>query len=294
MFKWSFFAAFFYANWFYGICAAVLMFETICRFQLPILPFKYWLFVVAATIFYYTIAYTFTKPNTIQLQQNVRLQWYSKHTLAIYGQLLICVMCCIPFFIAIWQHSIVLWQHKKYTLLALIFPIIGLLYYGSFLKLAKQFQIRSWGLVKPFIVGIVWAGIVTIYPIVFTIMQQHKVFISSIELLHYFVKKAMFISLLCILFDMKDYVSDYNERIQTFVVQYGVINTIKFIVIPLSVIGFIISVAMLYYLHYSYIAIAINSLAFVAFWWVLRIFNHKKTIAFYLVVIDGLMLVKKI
>jgi len=102
----------------------------------------------------------------------------------------------------------------------------------------------------------------------------------------------MFISLLAVLFDIKDYAADHNKKLKTFVVRIGLRKTIFYIIIPLTLVGFIAFIAFAYLLHFHTLRIIVNSIPFILLIAVAWSMQRRKSILYYLVVIDGLMLVK--
>ena len=104
----------------------------------------------------------------------------------------------------------------------------------------------------------------------------------------------MFISVLCIMFDVKDYADDQNQRIKTFVVEVGLYKTIFYILIPLCILGlgsFVLYAALR---DFSIFKILINIVPFIALMAVAYSLQQHKSIFYYLVIIDGLMLVKAV
>ena len=78
---------------------------------------------------------------------------------------------------------------------------------------------RSIGWLKPFIIGFIWGGTETVYPIVFSgIEKQQGYYEVNLVSTYLFIKNFMFISVLCIMFDIKDYAADSNQQIKTFYV----------------------------------------------------------------------------
>ena len=102
----------------------------------------------------------------------------------------------------------------------------------------------------------------------------------------------MFVSLLSILFDIKDYATDSNQLLKTFVVKNGLRKTIFFIIIPLAFVG--LGSYLIYGIanHFRTEKILLNSLPFIALLLVSWSMKKRKSIFYYLVVIDGLMLLK--
>lgn len=102
----------------------------------------------------------------------------------------------------------------------------------------------------------------------------------------------MFITVLCIMFDIKDYATDANQQLKTFVVTYGLRRTIFYIIIPLTILG--LSAFLTYALthHFSVGRIGLNFIPFLLILTVAFSLQKRRSIFFYLIIIDGLMLVK--
>jgi hypothetical protein len=142
------------------------------------------------------------------------------------------------------------------------------------------------------VIGFVWAGIVTVYPLLYHQVETGNIYRLSFFSFWFFVKNWMFVTVLCIMFDIKDYAADYNHRIKTFVVQVGLRKTIFFIIIPLSLVGFISYIIFVSIHHFPFTRILFNGIPFILLIIVAYSLHRRKPILYYLAVIDGLMLVK--
>jgi len=154
----------------------------------------------------------------------------------------------------------------------------------------------SWriGWLKPFFIGFTWAGFVTIYPVLLYNIEELRDFDPEFRNWLLFVKNFMFVSVLCILFDIKDYATDANKELKTFVVKTGLRKTIFYIIIPLSAVG--LGAFMLYATshHFSLFKILLNTIPFILLIAVAYSLSRRRPIIYYLAIIDGLMLVKAI
>lgn len=283
----------FFGNYFYGICAVALSIEASLQQQVPINSFLYYFILFAGTIFYYTNAYTHINDTK---SHNPRIYWYSQRLHKIKRNQITRILTI--FISSIFYLKLFITKSCNYIdnnlLLLIIFPISGLLYYGISSKGISKYNFRSIGWLKPILIGFTWAGIVTIYPIIFSSIEQHRIFeISAINYL-LFLKNMMFITILCIMFDVKDYASDYNKSLKTFVVQFGLRNTIFYILIPLSTIG--LGTFIMYGINHDFSTqkLIINCIPFVLLLRVAYTLKSRKSIFYYLIVIDGLMLIKAI
>ncbi len=104
----------------------------------------------------------------------------------------------------------------------------------------------------------------------------------------------MFIALIGIMFDIKDYASDARQRLNTFVVQRGLRNTLFSVLLPLSIIGLATFWWYGFAHNFSMMKISLNSLPFVAMLFAVQALKKRRSILYYLIVIDGLLLVKAI
>lgn len=102
----------------------------------------------------------------------------------------------------------------------------------------------------------------------------------------------MFCTVNAIMFDMKDYAIDSNRQLKTFVVQIGLKKTIFYVLLPLLLLGMLSLSVFAYTMHFSLVRYLINLIPFVLTALVAYSMNKRKNIFFYLIVIDGLILVK--
>jgi 4-hydroxybenzoate polyprenyltransferase len=153
-------------------------------------------------------------------------------------------------------------------------------------------HIRHTGWLKPFLIGYVWAGIVTCLPLIFDQPSQTSIFTALHGFL--FIKNWLFVSVLAILFDIKDFAADNNLELKTFVVRFGLSKTIFLIVLPITIIGWAIIAIAATQLGIPLYRVLINAIPFVLLIIAALSLLQRKPILYYLAVIDGLLLVKAI
>ncbi|MBT1710704.1 hypothetical protein KK062_20860 [Fulvivirgaceae bacterium PWU5] len=176
-------------------------------------------------------------------------------------------------------------------LLFLIFPMIGAMYYGANFFSAR-YNLRSIGWLKPFLIGFVWAGVTTIYPFEYHDVlnsTHHPVTILEILL---FLKNLMFISMVAILFDIKDYASDSSSHLNTMVVKIGLRKTILFVVFPLTILGVLTFLSYALVHQFSLLKMILIMIPFFLLIIVARSLKRRRSLMYYLVAIDGLLVVK--
>ncbi len=276
-----------YGNYFYGICAVALTIEATLQQNLPFLNPLYYLIVFFGTVYYYSKAYTHLNDSK---STNPRIKWYYQNSKSINFRqnlmlivlFLLCIFYCYSQYPLLTTHYSYLISHIS---LLIIFPIAGLLYYQN---------LRSIGWLKPILIGFTWSGIVTVYPIVFASIEQHQsINISLINIL-LFIKNMMFVLILCVLFDIKDYAADYNKSVKTFVVKYGLRKTIFYICLPLSLLG--LGTFIIYGITHDFSAmkLVLNLIPFIFLFIVAYSLKSRRSIIYYLFIIDGMMLLKAI
>lgn len=283
--------AIFFGNYFYGICVVALSVETAFQLNVPLNPWPYYVLVFAATVVYYTKAYL---TENLEDSANKRAHWYVKHHRWVWiSQISLSIISLLCFCLLLkssWHH--VFNMTATEWLLWLSVPIVAGLYYGIGFANFKYFNLRNTGWLKPFVIGFVWAGTITIYPILYRAMTGYIAFqLNSFDIM-FFIKNFMFIAVLCIMFDIKDYATDYNQQLKTFVVRVGLRKTIFYILIPLCVIGFGTFLVYTITHHFSAARIIWNAIPFILILTVAYSMHKRQSIMYYLIIIDGLMLVK--
>ena len=281
----------FFGNYFYGLCTIGLSIEAALQQRFPLNSLGYYAAVFCVTILYYTKAYI---QETTFETNNKRLLWYRQHKKFVYAsQMFFTILLSVIGVVFIKQfYAEVLHMPAYHWLLIAVFPSFAAFYYGVEGKTFGAINLRNIGWLKPFIIGFVWGGLVTVYP-VFYYDIIHKVgyqptFIGSLLLL----KNFMFVTVLCIMFDIKDYAMDHNQQLKTFVVKVGLRRTIFFILIPLCILGLGTFLAYGFTHNFSTMKILLNLIPFILLIIVAFSMKRRRPILYYLAIIDGLMLVK--
>jgi len=283
----------FFGNYFYGICTVALCIEASLQQRYPLNSIAWYIFVFSASVLYYTSAYM---GEASSKTTNKRTLWYihnRKAILAANTALTIIAGCSIGYILYRFGANIFNIAAWQWLVIATV-PAVALLYYGMPVKGLSKYNLRSTGWLKPFVIGFVWAGTTTIYPPIFYQVETgHPYTLTFISIL-LFVKNVMFIAVLGIMFDIKDYAADHNRRLKTFVVQVGLRKTLFYIILPLSVLGFISFEAFALLNHFNWVRIGFNSIPFILLLMVGYSMHERRSIVYYLVIIDGIILVKAI
>jgi 4-hydroxybenzoate polyprenyltransferase len=94
------------------------------------------------------------------------------------------------------------------------------------------------------------------------------------------------------MFDIKDYDDDANRELKTFAVRFGLNKTISLVLVPLLLIGFMAFIIFAVYNHFGYLPVLINLVPFICLLMVAYSLHRPREILYYLIIIDGLLLVK--
>lgn len=286
-----FFQHFFFGNYFYGCCVVALAIEANLQQGYPLNKPLFYVLLFAVTVLYYTHAYL---SESNQPTINPRHQWYRQNKKWVYASqwFFTIIIAIIGIYLCIeWKKRFSEITMNQWLLLS-AFPLLAIWYYGDKLPFIKSSSLRSLGWIKPFVIGFIWAGIVTIYPAFFSALENNRPYRAEIFHFLLFIKNGMFITMLCILFDIKDYAADHNQQLKTFVVRYGLRKTLFLIIIPLTFVG--LGTFLTYGFTHSFppLRMVINTVPFILLIIVTYHMHRRKSILYYLAIIDGLMLVK--
>jgi hypothetical protein len=283
-----------FGNYFYGICAVALSIEATLQQLYSLNGIIYYIAVFAATVLYYTHAYI-ADPSAADMS-NPRSAWYHANRRGIrVSQVvltLVFLVCAGLLVMAIRDNiPVIYWQE---WVLILLFPLVAALYYGSAKPGASTNNLRRQGWIKPFVIGFVWAGAVTLYPVIFSRINNGEHYSITLFGGLLFIKNLMYITMLCIMFDIKDYAADHNKHLKTFVVTLGLRKTIFYILIPLTAVGLGTFLVFAVLRDFPVLRILFNTIPFILLIIVAYSMHRRKSILYYLAIIDGLMLVKAV
>ena len=281
----------FFGNYFYGLCAVALAAEAALQQHYPVPDPLFFLVLFFACVLFYTKAYLGTE--TSADPPNIRSDWYARNHSAIHLSQIILLILLLAATGVILHHSwnSVLAMNTREWILSALFPLVAVCYYGLNLR-GRNYSIRNIGGLKPFVIGFSWAGVVTLYPVLYFHLKSGSHFFPDLSSAFLFSKNMMFISVLCIMFDIKDYEMDYNFQLKTFVVKLGARRTIWRIIVPLCVAGLAAYIGYAVLRNFSTARVLINSVPFLLTIALAASLQRNRSILYYLVVIDGLMLVK--
>lgn len=285
----------FFGNIFVALIAIALSIETAIQLAIPFNSTAYYLILFFATSAYYTYAHTnmMAKPSHMM---NPRMYWYVTHQKFTYLNLRLSSIACVLLlgYIMIGNFNNLTELPLLYWCIVAVIIVSGFLYYGLIPGYFVKLNIRNTGLLKSFVIGFVWAGCVNLLPLVM-LKIEYKIMPVDLFLVGWlFLKTFMFCTVNAIMFDIKDYAEDANSQLKTFVVRFGLRNTIFKILIPLLLIGVVAMIFFAQHRQFGFIPFAVNILPFVLSLIVAYSMHKRHHILYYLIVIDGLLLVKAV
>jgi 4-hydroxybenzoate polyprenyltransferase len=282
----------FFGNYFLGLLTIALSLETALQLHIPFNSISYYGLTFVLTILYYTYAYKDASGN--KATTNPRIIWYRKHAAFIkYSQFTLLIIASALGLGMLYQHAKGIQELPlSYWLVFIFILLAGLSYYGlipgKFLKL----NLRQTGLLKAFVIGFVWACWVNLAPVIALRAEKQIVVTDMGLLLFLFIKNWMFCTANAIMFDIKDYADDSNRQLKTFVVRFGLRKTIFYTLFPLLIVCIISALTFAHYRHFKPQTMIFNMIPFVSLLIVAYSLHNRKPILYYLIVIDGLLLIK--
>lgn len=283
---------FIYGNYFLGICAIAQVIETAALLKLPWRNLWLLHLVFAATVLFYTYPYV---RRGLPENSNPRTQWYRRNfSFVCVSQILMTLWLAVSGIAFFFTHHDAVTKMEVWEWgLLLVFPLVSAFYYGGNV-LSYRVNLRRVGWLKPFLIGFAWTGLVFVYPILFSRIQYGHPFIFTWLACMLFMKNFMFISLLAILFDIKDKVSDHGDGLDTWVVRLGLRRTLFNVTLPLTLLGVLTFLSFAVTQGFSMPRMALILIPFALLMWAIISLNKPRSLLYYLVVIDGLMLAKAV
>src|SRR4051794_12494555 len=174
--------------------------ETLAQCGIHSSNLLYFVEVLLLTKVYYTHAYN----SEIKFYNgpNLRTQWYVRHRNFIRSAqkvyTIISILILFIFFIR--YYNLASFLSASNLLLIVTFPLMACLYYGIWFLPKRRFNLRSYGRFKPFIIGFVATGAVTVYPLIFFNTIKRQTFHFNAPVIFYFIANFMFTTVIAIMF----------------------------------------------------------------------------------------------
>jgi len=288
--KHSFWEFIFYSNFFMGLMSIALNFETNIKIGLPLNSISYYLLISSLSVLFYLFAYNV--PKKYNTASNARTKFYIDYRKSIkqfniMTFLIVISSACYIFYQA-WEKLLHL-HYAHYLVLLGTFVLCTSYYNWKF-----GFSLRRFTWLKPILIAWTWA-ITTVYlPILMLEIENGIPFNVDARFYFLFTQTFMYFIVNAIIFDMKDFEDDTNRGLKTFVVKYGINTTLNRIIFPFIGLGFLsfISFGVWYQLPFHRILFMLIPIAMMAVF-AYRL-HRPKSILYYLMAIDGMIVVKAI
>ncbi len=279
---------FFYGNWFIGLCAVALGVEAAMQQEVPLNGVWYHALVYVACVVFYNHAY---RSAVADQAMDDRVRWHARRSTSqrvVRTVLVALLVIGSGAAIVAFRRELLAASTLQWSLL-LVFPLVAMAYYG-----AGGHALRNIGWCKPFVLGFVWAGIATVYPVLVHSIVTGTPMPEAGITARLFFKNMMFCAMLAVLFDIKDHADDHRNALRTFVVQRGLRTTLFRIVLPLTLLGLLSFLGYGATHGFSMMKLLLNTIPFLALVAVIYALRKRRSILFYLAVVDGLFLVKAV
>jgi hypothetical protein len=193
----------FFGSIFISLCAVAMCIETSLMLHVKLNSFSFYLFVFAATLVQYNLHYLFKKTAAVNSKL---LIWSFKNKLI--HKILVGVGVILI--------SISLFSFRLHHFIILsVFGAVAMLYSFPFLPFSHKKRIKDFGLLKIITLALMWTLVTVWFPV-----NDNNISDISFQLV--FVRRFIFIFILCLLFDIRDTEVDRLEKISTLSVMMGV------------------------------------------------------------------------
>lgn len=256
---------------FIALCAVAFCMETNIVLGVPLNHFSFYCFVFGATLAQYNLHYVAKK---IAVKNSERLRW-SLNNRNIHLILLMTGIVLILF-------SFFSFHLKHYAILICLGGI-AFLYSFPVIPFGKKKRIKDYGILKIITLSLLWTLVTVWFPV-------NNMDVARPVFIFVFVKRFVFMFILCLLFDIRDIEIDSNEQINTMAVFLG--KRRSYLLAYFSLIAFTgLSVAQYHYFPQSAFLPAML-LSAAATFITIEITKKSNSDFVFLAGIDGMMLLQ--
>jgi 4-hydroxybenzoate polyprenyltransferase len=260
-----------FSSIFIGVCAVAFCIETNLLLNLPLNSFSFYCFVFGATLAQYNLHYLV---KTTAVKNSERLAWSLKNK-NLHKILLAAGICLILFsFFSFRLHHFIIMS---------VLGAIAFLYTFPVIPLGKKKRIKDYGFIKIITLAILWTLVTVWFPVVnFPVEKNIFIFV--------FLKRFLFMFVLCLLFDMRDIEIDRQENINTIAVFLD--KQKSYFLVYIALIIFII-LSLIQYFYFGDMGVLIAMLlSAVATFFTVALTKRSNSDFVYLAGIDGMMLLQ--
>ena len=177
--------------------------ETNLLLHLRLNNLNFYLFVFGATLVEYNMHYLY---KTTAIVNSARLLWSSKnkgvHTILIAVGVSLIIYSLFSF-------------HLKHFIFLLVLGGIAFLYSFPFLPFTNKKRIKDFGLLKIITLALLWTLVTVWFPV-------DEINFTGLSFQLIFVRRFIFLFILCLLFDIRDTEVDRKDNIATLSVKLGI------------------------------------------------------------------------
>ncbi len=278
----------FFGNYFYGLCAIGMALESYQTLRLPV-NYDLLLLLFLAVITFYTHAYRYAHLgyDTAAPKQQFYYQrnlWYYTHYKRLKWLQVLNVLALSLLAYKLFIKELHLEFTARDYLILSVTLTAGFSYIGF-----GRFSGRNIRGGKNLIIAWAWAGMVTGLPVAGVSLNVPAAF--SFTLL--FTENFLFVLILSIVFDIKDYVVDASKGLSTIPTKLGFKKTLQHTIMPLSLLLCAVHLADLFLVNeLSPGSKVLSLLPFLSLLMLPKLLKRRQSLLFYLLVIDGMMLFK--
>lgn len=257
-----------YGNVFIAFCAFAQVLLTYHLFPIPVNyeNNSYLLFVLLSTYLQYNVQRGYYVVNQT-ITDTERGQWSLKHKKPLLYSIIISLVTVL-----------FLCNNLSYLSIGIMVgaELISTLYY------LQPFNLRRFGYVKPFLISFVWVISCSLVPLIENeLLTLHSVW--------YLASQFVFISVLCMLFDVKENEADFFAGVHTYANRFGVKAT-KIICASLVIIGFSCFYIFSHSPTHLTLSIILRALLLIT----IVLTNDKRHAFYYYLWVDGLLILQTI
>jgi len=191
-----------FSSIFIASCAVAFCIETSIVLGVPLNSFSFYCFVFGATLAQYNLHYIAKK---VAVKNSERLSWSlgnrNIHLILLVAGIVLILFSFFSF-------------HLKHYAILICLGGIAFLYSFPFLPFGKKKRIKDYGFLKIITLSLLWTLVTVWFPV-------NNMDVATPVFILVFIKRFIFMFILCLLFDVRDMEIDSNERINTMAVFLG-------------------------------------------------------------------------
>ena len=262
-----------FGSLFIASCAVGLCIETNLLLHLPLNAYSFYGFVFGATLVQYNLHYLVKVKGG---ERSLRMAWSVNNRPVLIALTAIGMILIIISFFSF---------HLHHLIFLVMLGVISFLYSFPFLPFSQKKRIKDYGLMKITTLALLWT-LVTVW---FPVDQMH---FNTGSFLLIFVRRFIFMFILCLLFDIRDTEIDRIENIRTLPVMLGIRKTYLLCYILLLV--FVAFTVLQFFKFPETTPLLVMLFSAMATFFTIRYTRNNNSDYVHLAVVDGMMLLQSL